>query len=118
MKILISTGLANSQGRSFSNFESANLFCRGLLGRYPNIFYSIQDGNFGRSGTIDMEPVSFHSRHKNRILTGHLFTFSQNVLRDMALKKYPFNTLNKIDFKENQDHFSELISLIPDKVKF
>ncbi len=36
----------------------------------------------------------------------------------MALKKYPFNTLNKIDFKENQDHFSELISLIPDKVKF
>jgi hypothetical protein len=116
MKITIKTGFTN--GRSFSNFESANLFCRGLLGRYSNIEYSIQDGNFSRFGSIDLEPVSFHTKHKNRILTGHLFTFSQNILKAISSNKWPFAEMDKKEKRENQDHFSELICLIPDKVKF
>jgi len=118
MKILISTGLSNSKGRSFSNFESANLFCRGLLGRVSNLEYFIKSGSFERSGTVDMEPVSFHARHKNRILSGHLATFSQNVLKDVSIKKWPFKNLDQKERILVQDHFCELLSILPDTAKF
>jgi len=103
---------------TFSNFESANLFCRAMLGRVSNLDYSIKSGSFERSGTVDMEPVSFHSRHKNRILSGHLATFSQNVLKDVSVEKWPFRNLDPKERIYIQDHFCELLSILPDTVKF
>jgi hypothetical protein len=116
MKILISAD--HKKVHTFSNFESANLFCRAMLGRVSNLEYAIISGSFERSGIIDMEPVSFHSRNKVKILTLHLETFSKNILKEMALKKWPFNKMNEKDLNEDQNHFIELLSILPDTIKF
>ena len=116
MQISVITG--PNKARTFSSFQNADLYCRSLLGRYSNLEYRIQAGNFSRAGSIDLEPVSFHSRHKSRILSGHLATFSQNVLCAIAAKKWPFNNMEEKDKTENQDHFVELICLLPSLQKF
>lgn len=112
MKITIHIGAHTNQGRTFSTFEAANLYCRGLLGRCSDIAYTIRDGGFERYGTIDMEPVSFHARHKGRIFTAHLQTFGRNVLRSISANKFPFNQMAQSERTETETHFVELLALI------
>lgn len=110
MKITLST--ASGAPRTFSNTETANLFCRGLLGRFSDVYYTIHDGKFERNGSIDLEPVSFHTRNKGRIFTTHLQTFGRNVLRSISANKFPFNQMAQSERIETETHFVELLALI------
>ena len=110
MKITLST--TSGAPRTFSNTETANLFCRGLLGRFSYVYYTIQDGNFERNGSIDLEPVSFHARNKSAILTSHLNTYARNVLAAIAANKYPFSTLCESDRERYTTAYTETLALI------
>lgn len=110
MKITIST--SGNKGRTFTDIKAANLFLRGLLGRHSDAFYSIQDGAFRRSGSIDLEPASFHKRNKERILNAHLQTFSRNILAGLNKKAWPFNAITETERKQCAEHFIELLSII------
>jgi len=100
MTITVKTGAdfsPSTRGRSFKSFEDANRYARFLLGRYSDLSFLIQEGNFRRTGTIDLEPVSFHRPHRNRIITAHLHTFCSNCLKANAANQYPFTTLSAAD---------------------
>lgn len=112
MKITIHKGAHTNQGRTFTTFEAANLYCRGLLGRCSDLTYSIQDGGFERYGTIDLEPVSFHTRHKSAILTRHLKTYASNVLAAIAADKYPFSALCDSDRERYITAYTETLALL------
>lgn len=116
MKITFKTS-ANSY-RTVNSFEQANEFCKAILGRYSDIQYVIIDGEFIHSGTIDLEPISFHKRHKVRIFTGHLATFGLNVLEHIQRNKYPFNQVSEAEKRRNQAHFIELLTILPSMEKF
>lgn len=110
MQITIKT--SSTQGRTFDNFNSANLFLRGLLGRYSDAYYTVKDGGFCRTGSIDLEPISFHSRNKGCILNTHLQTYSRNVLSAISRNAYPFSQLIEWERNEEADHLVELLSII------
>lgn len=112
MKITIHKGAHTATGRTFTTFEAANLYCRGLLGRCSDVAYTIQDGGFERYGTIDMEPVSFHARNKSAILTRHLKTYARNVLAAIAENKYPFSVLCDSDRERYITAYTETLALL------
>jgi hypothetical protein len=103
---------SSTQGRTFKDLHSANLFLRGMLGKFSDAYYIIKDGGFCHVGSIDLEPVSFHSRSKNCILNTHLKTYATNVLAAISRNSYPFNELSQWERSESSDHYTELLSII------
>jgi hypothetical protein len=116
MQIILKT--SSNAYRTLSSFEKANEFCRGILGRCSGLEYVIIDGEYIRSGYIDLEPVSFHKRHKNRIFSGHLATFSRNVLEQIQRNKYPFSQFCEAEKQREQKHFIELLTILPSTETF
>jgi hypothetical protein len=79
--------LSSSDGKVFVDTTSVDKANEGLKGvwkrkRYSDVYYDITfDDGFELSGSIDLEPHSFHKGHEDKILTWHLNTFWNNVAR-------------------------------------
>lgn len=72
--------------------EQANVALKSIhrRNRHSDIYYHIQFNNGQHvTGSIDMEPRSFHQPHKDTILTTHILTYWGNVAK-ADLKKYPW----------------------------
>jgi hypothetical protein len=102
----------STRGRSFNSFSAANEYARFLLGRYSDLSFLIEEGNFRRTGTIDLEPVSFHRPHQNRIITAHLRTLCINCLKAIASNQYPFTTLSEADREKYAVNFIETLAIL------
>ena len=81
MKIILST----SEGNKFAtlqDWEHANDAAKAIFKRnyWSDLYYDIFfDENNHVSGSIDLEPKSFHKDHQNNLFTWHLKTFWGNV---------------------------------------
>lgn len=79
--------LFDSNGNNFAtvyNFEKANEAAKAVFKRkhWSNLYYDIFfDNGTQTSGSIDLEPQSFHKPHQTNIFTWHLKTFWGNISR-------------------------------------
>lgn len=81
MKIILST----STGTKFAtvqSWEEANEAAKAIFKKdcWSDLYYDIflnEDNHV--SGSIDLEPQSFHKSHQNKIFTWHLKTFWSNI---------------------------------------
>jgi hypothetical protein len=77
--------LTDSRGHKFATikgWEDANVAAKAIFKRqnWSDLYYNItfNDGET-ISGSIDLEPESFHKPHQNEIFTWHLKTFWTNI---------------------------------------
>ncbi len=100
--------LTTSTGNLFAivnNWSDANLAAKSIFKRqyYSDLYYSIAfDDGESISGSIDLEPQSFHKGHQKTIFTTHLKTFWTNISK----VKLPHFQVTQ----EDKDYFSFLLT--------
>lgn len=88
MKII----LTDSQGNllaAVTNWVTANVAAKAIIKRnkWSNLYYSIQFDNGEQvTGSIDLEPRSFHQPYLNCVVTKHLKTWWTNISKLPAPK--------------------------------
>jgi hypothetical protein len=90
MKITLTT----SQGKTLikeGTPDQADAALRSIYKRdkHSDIYYSMEIGSETVTGSIDMEPKSFHAPHNRKIFTNHVRTYFGNVAR-ATVEKYPY----------------------------
>lgn len=103
--------LADSDNRQLakvSSWDNANVAAKALFKKqyWSDLYYSIvfDDGN-EISGSIDLEPQSFHAPHQNQIVTWHLKTFWGNISR-AKLPRFPLT-------QQDIDECKKLLTYLP-----
>lgn len=98
MKIILS----DSTGKKFTTlaeWEAANVAAKAIFKKqyWSDLYYEIffNDGT-EVTGSIDLEPKSFHDPHINKIFTNHLQTFWGNISK-LQQPKYGLTSAD-IDF--------------------
>jgi hypothetical protein len=93
MKII----LTSSDGNLFATVETwqqANEVARAIFRRnyWSDLYYEIHLGEKTEvTGSIDLEPASFHTRHQKTLFTTHLRTFWGNISKQKPPYKYGLN---------------------------
>lgn len=67
------------EGKAFSAWSGADLFVKGLAGKFPKVYYRIiwQNGE-AAEGKVDLEPVDFY-KNTEEILSGHVQSYFFNL---------------------------------------
>lgn len=83
-----------------NSWESANVAAKAIFKRqyWSDLYYSIVfDDGVKVSGSIDLEPKSFHKEHQNKIVTWHLKTFWTNISKLTPKSPYPGMTIREFE---------------------
>jgi hypothetical protein len=100
--------LTTTKGNLFAiinNWNDANLAAKSIFKRnyYSDLCYDITfDDGEKISGSIDLEPQSFHKEHQSEIITTHLKTYWGNI-SNIVLPRFPFT-------QEDKDYFTFLLT--------
>ena len=90
-----------SKFATVSSWDAANVAAKAVFKKqyWSDLYYDIIfDDGTQTSGSIDLEPYSFHKDHQNELFTWHLRTFWTAVSKQKPL---PYLTQEDIDFTAN-----------------